>query len=40
VRAVRLQILATADAHGLYARLGYLPLSEPARWMARRTADS
>jgi GNAT superfamily N-acetyltransferase len=40
VRAVRLQILATADAHGLYARFGYLPLSEPTRWMARRPADS
>jgi GNAT superfamily N-acetyltransferase len=39
VRSVRLQILATADAHGLYARFGYLPLSEPARWMARRPDD-
>lgn len=38
VTAVRLQLLATADAHGLYTRLGYAPLAEPSRWMTRRSA--
>lgn len=37
VVSVGRQMLATADAHGLYARFGYLPLNEPARWMARLT---
>lgn len=30
------QFLATQDAHGLYAKLGFTPLAEPARWMHRR----
>jgi GNAT superfamily N-acetyltransferase len=29
-------MLATRDAHGLYARYGFAPLAEPARWMAIR----
>lgn len=40
VRGIRLQILATADAHGLYERFGYSPLAEPARWMSRRVAET
>ena len=28
-------LLATADAHGLYARHGFAPLAEPHKWMAR-----
>lgn len=28
-------LLATADAHGVYAGLGFTPLPEPARWMIR-----
>jgi GNAT superfamily N-acetyltransferase len=36
VSGVALQFLGTADAHGLYARFGYEPLAEPARWMLRR----
>lgn len=28
-------LLATADAHGLYAQYGYAPLAEPHKWMAR-----
>jgi GNAT superfamily N-acetyltransferase len=32
---VRRTLLATADAHGLYAQYGFEPLAEPARWMAR-----
>ena len=30
---VRRQMLATADAHGLYAKFGFTPLSAPDRWM-------
>jgi GNAT superfamily N-acetyltransferase len=26
-------LLATADAHELYARLGFAPLADPGRWM-------
>jgi GNAT superfamily N-acetyltransferase len=33
---VRNFALATRDAHGLYARYGFTPLAEPARWMAIR----
>jgi GNAT superfamily N-acetyltransferase len=32
---VRRALLATADAHGLYARFGFEPMSEPERWMLR-----
>jgi len=28
-------LLATSDAHGLYAQYGYAPLAEPNKWMAR-----
>jgi GNAT superfamily N-acetyltransferase len=27
-------LLATADAHGVYAKLGFTPLAEPGKWMA------
>jgi GNAT superfamily N-acetyltransferase len=27
-------LLATKDAHGVYAKLGFLPLAAPDRWMA------
>lgn len=27
-------LLATADAHGVYAKLGFEPLEDPAKWMA------
>jgi GNAT superfamily N-acetyltransferase len=30
---VRRVVLATRDAHGLYARQGFEPLAEPQRWM-------
>ena len=33
---LRNMLLATNDAHGLYARYGFTPLAEPARWMAIR----
>src|SRR3954447_24465715 len=32
---VRRTLLATADAHGLYARFGFEPISDPERWMLR-----
>jgi GNAT superfamily N-acetyltransferase len=30
---VRRILLATADAHGVYARVGFAPLADPGRWM-------
>jgi GNAT superfamily N-acetyltransferase len=33
---VRNFMLATRDAHGLYAKYGFTPLAEPSRWMAIR----
>ena len=35
---VRRTLLATADAHGLYAKFGFEPMSEPERWMLRTFA--
>jgi GNAT superfamily N-acetyltransferase len=29
-------VLATRDAHGLYAKVGFVPLGQPERWMERR----
>ena len=28
-------VSATADAHGLYAKFGFEPMSQPERWMLR-----
>jgi GNAT superfamily N-acetyltransferase len=36
---LRLWVLATADAHGLYARYGFTPLAVPLRYMERRDAE-
>jgi GNAT superfamily N-acetyltransferase len=33
VTTVRRFMLATKDAHGVYAELGFEPLAEPSRWM-------
>ena len=35
LRGLRRLILATRDAHGLYARHGWVPLRHPERWMER-----
>ena len=35
---VQRAVLATGDAHGLYARVGFAPLEQPGRWMARSYA--
>lgn len=32
-------VLATADAHGLYAKLGFTPMTEPERWMELRLSS-
>ena len=32
---VRRAVLATADAHALYAKFGFEPMSQPERWMLR-----
>ena len=37
---VRRTVLATADAHGLYARFGFEPMPEPERWMLRTDLSS
>jgi GNAT superfamily N-acetyltransferase len=36
---LRLWLLATADAHGLYARYGFTSPSAPQRYMERRDAE-
>ena len=36
LKTVRNFMLATRDAHGLYAKYGFTPLAEPQRWMAIR----
>ncbi|MEZ6319282.1 MAG: GNAT family N-acetyltransferase [Phycisphaerales bacterium] len=36
ITSLRRWLLATRDAHALYASCGYAPLVEPARWMERR----
>jgi GNAT superfamily N-acetyltransferase len=33
-------LLATADAHGLYAQYGFEPLAKPESWMARVPAGT
>jgi hypothetical protein len=36
---VRRAMLATADAHALYARYGFEPMSDAERWMMRSYED-
>ena len=36
MQGLRNVLLATRDAHGLYSKYGFVPLAEPARWMAIR----
>jgi GNAT superfamily N-acetyltransferase len=36
---LRLWVLATSDAHGLYARHGFTALAAPQRYMERRDAE-
>jgi len=35
LQGFRRWVLATKDAHGLYAKFGFIPLHRPERWMER-----
>ena len=39
LQGLRRFTLATRDAHGLYARFGFVPFDKPERWMQRYDAD-
>ncbi len=39
LRGLRRWVLATADAHGLYARYGFTPLAKPERWMEKHNPE-
>ena len=36
LRCMRLWMLGTRDAHGLYEKIGFTPLSAPEKWMQKR----
>jgi GNAT superfamily N-acetyltransferase len=36
LRCLRLWMLGTRDAHGLYEKIGFTPLSAPEKWMQKR----
>jgi GNAT superfamily N-acetyltransferase len=36
--ALKQMVLATRDAHGLYAKFGFTPLDVPSKWMTRTVA--
>jgi GNAT superfamily N-acetyltransferase len=36
LRCMRLWVLGTRDAHGLYEKVGFAPLSVPEKWMEKR----
>ena len=35
LQGLKRMMLATDDAHGLYAKLGFTPLRQPEKWMER-----
>lgn len=39
VQGLRRWVLATRDAHGLYARYGFTPLAAPERWMEKHDPE-
>ena len=39
LQGLRRWMLATADAHELYARFGFTPMKAPERWMERHEPD-
>lgn len=39
LQGLRRWILATADAHGLYAQFGFMPLKALGRWMEKHDPD-
>ena len=40
LQSLRVFLLGTRDAHGLYAKFGFRPLEEPSRWMAIHDPNS
>jgi GNAT superfamily N-acetyltransferase len=40
LQGLRRFLLATRDAHGLYAQFGFEPLSNPKRWMHKFNRDA
>jgi hypothetical protein len=36
---LRRWMLATHDAHGLYAKFGFKPIRNPERWMERHDSE-
>ncbi len=40
LQTLRVFLLATRDAHGLYAQFGFRPLTKPNRWMAIQDPNS
>jgi GNAT superfamily N-acetyltransferase len=40
LHGLRRMLLATRDAHGLYAAFGFEPLGEPDAWMVRSAPDA
>ena len=40
LQGLRMLMLGTRDAHGLYAQFGFRPLNEPSRWMALHNPNS
>ena len=39
LQGLRRWVLATRDAHGLYARYGFTPLAAPERWMEKHDPE-
>lgn len=39
LQGLRRWMLATRDAHGLYAQFGFIPVQKPQRWMERHAPD-
>ena len=39
LQGLRRWLLATSDAHGLYAKAGFTPIKAPERWMERHFPD-
>ena len=39
LQGLRRWLLATRDAHGLYAKFGFAPFAKPDRWMERHDPD-
>ena len=39
LQGLRRWMLATADAHGLYAKFGFTPMKAPARWMEKHDPE-